>query len=84
MGKDWKNADSFIAALKHRGRVCEIGLWSPPLDQLPAFVEILQESFPALTRLHLSTEWFEFPVLYPDLFLGGSAPHLRSLTLDGI
>ena len=84
MGKDWKNADSFIVALKHRDRVCEIGFWSPPLDQLPAFVEILQGSFPALTRLHLCTEWFEFPVLHPDSFLGGSAPRLRSLTLDGI
>jgi hypothetical protein len=81
-GEDWKNVDSITAALEeHRDRVCEIALWNPPLEQLPA---ILHESFPALTRLHLDTECFDYPMLHPDSFLGGSAPHLRSLTLVGI
>ena len=83
-GEDSKNVDSTIAALRHRDRVCQICLRNLQLDQSPVFAAILQESFPALTRLYLETEYREFPMPHPDSFLGGSAPRLRSLTLDGI
>ena len=44
----------------------------------------IEEPFPALTSLKLtSLQQQNVPVL-PDLFLGGSAPRLRSLDLNGI
>ena len=81
-----QNIDGIIAALEHRDRVCQIGLRNLSFDQFSVFATILQESFPALTRLYLTSDirWFEFPMLHPDSFLGGSAPRLRSLTLEGI
>ncbi len=43
----------------------------------------MQVPFPELTRLHFGSKDETVPVV-PDSFLGGSAPRLRSLTLDGI
>ena len=83
-GKDSKNVDNTIAALGHRDRVCQIGLMNLQHDQSPLFAAILQESFPALTRLYFETKYGRFSMLHPDSFLGGSAPRLRSLTLNGV
>lgn len=81
--EDSKYTDNIIAALEHGDRVCQIGLRNLPFHHLPLFTEILEESFPALTRLHIDTQ-YQFPMLHPDSFLGGSAPSLRSLTLTGV
>ena len=70
-----------IAALEHRDRVCQIILENIPLSLFPILAEVMQESFPMLTRLQLDSE-DDSPVLDPESFLGGSAPRLRSLTLQ--
>ena len=72
-----------IAALEHRDRVCQIGLENIPLSLFPILAATMQESFPALERLQLDSE-DESPMLRPESFLGGSAPRLRSLTLQNI
>ncbi|KAH9971467.1 hypothetical protein BGW80DRAFT_442004 [Lactifluus volemus] len=73
--------DNIIAALEHRNRVSSISLsWiSMPLENL---VAVMEEPFPELESLYLHKEG-TVPVL-PNTFLGGSAPRLRSLHLEGI
>jgi len=71
-----------IAALKSYDRVCEIDLSGIPYSLLKRFAA-LTIPFPELTslRLHSDEEW---PLILPDSFLGGFAPRLRSLRLNGI
>jgi hypothetical protein len=72
-----------VAALEQRDRVCHIGLGEIPRALFPILAEMMEESFPALTHLQLDSE-YESPILHPGSFLGGSAPHLRSLTLQHV
>ena len=76
-------ADDIFAALRHRERVCHIGLSGLPRPLLKRLAAATQEAFPALTGLELSSCHKRVPV-FPDSFLGGSAPRLRSLSLDNI
>ena len=79
------NATNVNAALRHRNRVCKIfhnNVLHPNSPLLKEFAAI-DEPFPALTALNLFAFGPNVPVL-PDSFLGGSAPHLRSLELYGI
>ena len=78
-----ERVDNIAAALEHRDRVCQIGFSSLPRSMFRIFLTMMQESFPALTRLYLDSG-AEFPMLRPDSFLGGYAPHLQSLTLGSI
>ena len=74
---------NIITALKQRDRVCKVDLSPTPISLLRR-IRTIKEPFPALTDLELcSTKSGKAPVL-PDSFLGGSAPCLRSLYLDGI
>jgi hypothetical protein len=78
--------DNIIAALEHRDRVCEIKLGHLTRLQSEKLVPLMQESFPALTKLQIQSYSLardEVPVL-PDSFLGESAPHLRFLYLASI
>ena len=74
-----------IAALKQPSRVCKISYrhwqFQDPSHLLEEFATI-DKPFPALTSLELST--FQNVPVFPDSFLGGYAPRLRSLHLDGI
>jgi len=79
-----EDVTNVIAVLRHHNRVCKIhfsnwGFQDPLLKEFAA----IDEPFPALTTLMLSSLARDVPVL-PDSFLGGSAPRLRSLELDGI
>jgi hypothetical protein len=80
--------DNIIAALKHNNRVFEIKLSDVPSWQLERLVAAMQEPFPELTSLVISAAendfLFRMPPPFPDSFLGGSAPRLKSLHLDGI
>ena len=78
-----EHVDNIVAALEHRDRVCQIGILNLSRSMLRIFTEMMQEPFPALTCLYLDSE-SEAPILLSDSFLGGSAPHLRSLTLANI
>ena len=79
-----EDVTNVIAVLRHHNRVCKIHFsnWEFQDPLLKEFAAI-DEPFPALTSLMLSSLAQNVPVL-PDSFLGGSAPRLRSLELDGI
>lgn len=78
-----KGIENVIAALKCHDRVSEItldGIKGPILER---FAAAMQEPFPALTYLRLSSPELATFVL-PDTFLGGSAASMRSFALVGI
>ena len=76
--------DNIIAALEHPDRVnaVSLGLTGP---QLAKMVAVMQEPFPTLRHLYLTTRIVsnDVPVL-PSEFLGRSAPCLQKLGLYGI
>jgi len=79
-----EDVTNVIGALRHHDRVCKIFYHNEQFQTsfLKEFTAI-DEPFPALTNLYLSSSEQNVPVL-PDSFLGGSAPRLRSLDLRGI
>jgi len=76
---------NIIAALKCYNRVCEINFSGIPDSLLKRFAA-LTIPFPALTslQLHSNEDWPYWPLILPSSFLGGFAPRLRSLRLNGI
>jgi len=80
-----EGTDNIIAAMKHKGRVCEIALRgiSSSLLASERFAAVTQEPFPALTHLDLLSDVDSAPVL-PDSFMDGSAPRLRTLRLRSV
>jgi hypothetical protein len=75
--------DDIIAALEHNDRVCGVELWHVRSSQMEKVLAAMQGPFPALTYLDLVSKDKTEPVI-PDSFLGGSAPRLRSFSLDRI
>ena len=74
--------ENTIAALEHRDRVSEIYCHLIGYE-IKKFATMLQEPFPALTTLSLSSNWHgEQPL--PGVLLGGSAPSLRMFELEMI
>jgi len=82
LGKHNDNVDNIVAALEHHDRVCQVVLGSIPASLLQQDT-VMMESFPALTHVSLISVVLRISDL-ADSFLGGYAPHLRELTLDGI
>jgi hypothetical protein len=80
--QEWRMGN-IIAALEHNDRVCGVELWHIPSSQMEKVLAAMQEPFPALSYLELVSKDKTEPVV-PDSFLGGSAPRLRSLSLDRI
>ena len=82
-----KGADNITAALEHNDRVCQISLRHRSGSHLEEIASTMHEPFPALTHLHIvvsnSMRGAESVILF-DEFLGGSASHLRHLSLSGI
>jgi hypothetical protein len=72
-----------ISALEHNDRICEVHLARVPSAQLEKVIAVVQQPFPALTRLHLGSQDGTAPVV-PHSLLGGSTPRLQSLVLDRI
>ena len=82
--RDEKGPDNIIAALERHDRISQISFGSLSDDLLERFTSLMQEPLPALTHLRFSTSAYTLtPVVLPRAFLGGSAPHLQSLTLSG-
>ncbi len=77
---------TFRAALAHRDRIRRIRLVMVGPDAV-WFVELMEEEFPQLTHLDLMGEPRSDPRWVPsisfDEFLGGSAPSLQHLSIDG-
>jgi hypothetical protein len=74
--------DNIIAALGHIDRICQIDL-AIPSSLLKSVFAAMQKTFVALKHMYLRAI-DDMPPLVPDSFLGGSAPHLRSLWLNRI
>jgi hypothetical protein len=84
--KSKEDVTNVIDALRHHihNRVCKIYYSNGKFhDSLLEEVAAIDEPFPALTNLKLVSFRRNVPVL-PDSFLGGSAPLLRLLDLNGI
>ena len=75
--------NNIIAALRRPGRVYEIDLVLPS-SLFGSLVEVIQEPFQTLERIRIISKGATGPPLIRDPFLGGSAPHLREIKLDGI
>lgn len=78
-----EGVDNILDALERNDRIYQIEFQEIPSSLLELYVEMMQVSFPALTSLELWSE--DIPVsVIPDLFMGGSAPRLRSFDLNGV
>ena len=75
-----EEADNIIAVLEHSDRVCYIGFSN--LSHSDHVLAAMQKPSPELTRLKLHS--YKLATIVPDSFLGGSAPRLQFLRLDGI
>ena len=77
-----------IAALRERDRVRKLhyddGNDSDIQDSLWKEIAAIDEPMPALTSLGLTSSYAQNVPVLPDSFLGGFAPLLRSLYLEGI
>jgi hypothetical protein len=78
-----EGVDNIIAVLERSGRVFQINLMNVPSSYLEKVLAAIQEPFPELTHLELGSYDKTAPVI-PDSFLGGSAPRLQFLWLEGI
>ena len=78
-----EDMDNVFAALERRDRVDRIRLREANGSSLEKVLAAMQEPFPELTFLQLSSNEEPVPIV-PDSFLGRSAPRLRFLVLDGI
>jgi hypothetical protein len=75
--------DNVIAALEHNDRICQFDVYEVSSDELERLVTAMQDPFPMLTRIHLESSDEVAPVL-PNSLMSGSAPRLRTLTLQNI
>ena len=79
-----RDLDANLTALKYSDRICQIDLnYEIESWQWEEVLEAMQKPFPVLTSLKLSPTDQVAPV-DPDLFLGGSAPRLRTLLLSDV
>ncbi|KAH9177383.1 hypothetical protein EDB89DRAFT_2240130 [Lactarius sanguifluus] len=76
-----RDKDNLFAALEHPDRVSRVDLCLKG-SQLGEVATVMQVPFPALT--HLGLRWEDKPPTVPSGFLGGSAPRLRHLDLEGV
>ena len=77
------SVDNIIAGLERCVRVCRIELMFVQSSDLEIILAAMQQPFPELTLLLLTT-FSETVQVVPDSFLGGSAPRLEYLMLDRI
>jgi hypothetical protein len=82
--QEWveEHTHNTISALNYNDRVSEISFYDVPDRQLDIFAGVMEEPFPLLTSLRISSRQGRTLLDLPDFFLGGSAPRLQSLHLD--
>lgn len=84
-----QESEDIVAALEHHDRVSETSFEGLTSSNVEWLAKAMLEPFPVLTSLKLfpSRAYVSVPVpvpVLPDAFLGGNAPSLRRLALDGI
>ena len=77
------SVDDIVAVLERSDRVYNIGLWELKRSDLEIISAAMQVPFPELTHLSLVSNVETMSAL-PDSFLGGSAPCLEYLLLEGM
>src|SRR5713226_7150521 len=79
-----RRIDNIMAELEHNDRVCEITLLDVRSLELEGVLAPMQKPYLALTDLNIW--WGDHGVapIVPESFLGGSAPHLRHVSLKYI
>ena len=77
-----RGVSNLFTALGQHNRICKIDICGIPNSLLKQF-GAMKKPFPKLTRLDLRSHDRSAPVI-PNSFLGGCAPRLRRLFLDGI
>src|SRR6266849_1894179 len=75
------SVDNVIAQLELSSRICEIELNWHTSSQIEKLWTAMQVPFPELKVLYLSLRTLSYVPVLPDSFFGGSAPHLRRLSL---
>ena len=78
-----RSVENIVAVLEHSDRVFQIDLMYIPRSHLKQVLAAMQEPFPELTHLELSSS-DEPDTVSLDSFLGGSAPRLEFLWLNRI
>jgi len=76
--------DDVVDALKLNHRVSRIRLESASFSAWETLAPLIQRPFPALTHLWIDQPAHSMKDVIPRSFLGGSAPCLRVLLLDGV
>ena len=76
--------DNILVALGHSNRIQEVILWEVAPFQLEKVLATMQVPYPELKCLRLSASRTSESPAVLDSFLGGLAPCLRHLSLDGI
>jgi hypothetical protein len=72
-----------VAAVEHSDRISEIFIGGVTEYTLERIAAVMERPFPKMSDFFLAS-FGEIVTGLPDLFLGGSAPRLRSLMLEGI
>ena len=72
--------DNIVTALEHVDRVCKVWLGGRD-SELERISTAMRKSFPVLTDLRI---WCDDAPVLPAEFLGGSAPRLQEINLNGI
>jgi F-box-like len=75
--------DKMMAAFEHCDRICGFQVLLHGAYSNSKLASVMQKPFPSLTSLQLWSNFDDVSVV-PDTILGGSAPHLRSLSLAGL
>ena len=76
---------NIVPVLEHNHRIGRIDVRRFPKSKLETVLAAMHQPFPALIFLQLwPVNEDELVLVIPDSFLGGSAPHLRTLILDHI
>jgi len=73
-----------VGALEDRGRIVGISLGRLTQSTVEKWLRVLQQPFPVLTSLDLSIEYGKVAHVNTDVFLGGSIPRLKRVSLRGI
>jgi hypothetical protein len=81
--KTVENVENVISALELKDRVFSIEFLTVSSSEMERFAAVMQDPFPALIHLKLWSCGGTGPVI-SDSFLGGFAPRLQELALDGI
>jgi hypothetical protein len=77
------SVDDIVAALEHNNRIRQLDLESIMGLEFEKILAVMQRPFPALKCLRIYSPDKELPGV-PASFLGGSAPRLQVLYLEGI